>query len=321
MVREDRTSWKAKYFTKIAELFEEYPKCFVVGVDNVGSKQMQQIRTSLRGHAVVLNGKNTMIRKALRGKLEANPGLEKLLPHVKENIGFVFTKGDLAEIRDLLLQNKVAAPAKAGALAPVDVRVPPQNTGLGPEKTSFFQALQIPTKIAKGTIEILTEVHLIKQGDKVGASEATLLNMLKIFPFSYGLIVRQVYDNGSTYEPGILDITPEVLRAKFMEGVSHIAALSLGVGYPTKVSAPHSILNGFKNLVAVAAESDLSFKQAEKMLEILKDPAKFAAASAAAASSKPAAAPAAAAAKEEKKAPAKEEKEEEDDGGFGGLFD
>jgi len=321
MVREDRTAWKAKYFVKLAELFDDYPRCFIVGVDNVGSKQMQQIRVSLRQHAVVLNGKNTMIRKALRGKLESNPALEKLLPHIKENIGFVFTKGDLAEIRDLLLANKVAAPAKAGALAPVDVKVPPQNTGLGPEKTSFFQALQIPTKIAKGTIEILTEVHLIKKGDKVGASEATLLNMLKIYPFSYGLVIRQVYDSGSTYDPEILDITTDILRAKFMQGVANIAALSLEVGYPTKVSAPHSVLNGFKNLVAVAAESDLSFKQAEKMLEILKDPAKFAAASAAAAPKAAAAAAPAAAAKEEKK-PAKEEKEEEEeDGGFGGLFD
>jgi len=281
---------------------------------------MQQIRVSLRSHAVVLNGKNTMIRKALRGKLEANPALEKLLPHIKENIGFVFTKGDLAEIRDLLVANKVAAPAKAGALAPVDVKVPAQNTGLGPEKTSFFQALQIPTKIAKGTIEILTEVHLIKKGDKVGASEATLLNMLKIYPFSYGLVVRQVYDNGSTYDPQILDITTDILRSKFMQGVSNLAAVSLELGYPTKVSAPHSILNGFKNLVAIAAESDLSFAQAQKMLEILKDPAKFAAASAAAAPKAAAPAAAAPAAKEEKK-PAKEEKEEEEEEGFGGLFD
>jgi len=321
MVREDRTAWKANYFVKLVQLFDEYPRCFVVGVDNVGSKQMQQIRLSLRGHAVVLNGKNTMIRKALRGNLEANPALEKLLPHIKENIGFVFTKGDLAEVRNLLVSNKVAAPAKAGALAPIDVKIPPQNTGLGPEKTSFFQALQIPTKIAKGTIEILTEVHLIKQHDKVGASEATLLNMLKIFPFSYGLVVRQVYDNGSTYDPSILDITPNILRAKFMEGMSNVAALSLAVGYPTKVSVPHSILNGYKNLLAVAVTNDLSFKQAEKMLEILKDPSKFAAAAAAAAPK--AAAPAAA--KEEKKAPAKEEKkeeeEEEEGGGFGGLFD
>ena len=71
------------------------------------------------------------------------------------NVGFVFTKEDLCEIRDLLLANKVKAPAKAGAIAPLDVTVPAQNTGMGPEKTSFFQALSIPTKITKGTIEII----------------------------------------------------------------------------------------------------------------------------------------------------------------------
>lgn len=88
-------------------LFDEYPKVFLVNVDNVGSKQMQQIRISLRDRAVVLMGKNTTIRKAIRGHLEQNPGLEKLLPHIKGNIGFVFTKEDLNEVRDLILANKV----------------------------------------------------------------------------------------------------------------------------------------------------------------------------------------------------------------------
>ena len=73
---------------------------------------------------------------------------------------------------------------RAGALAPLDVTVPAQNTGMGPEKTSFFQALSIPTKITKGTIEIIQDVPLIKAGDKVGMSEATLLNMLSISPFT-----------------------------------------------------------------------------------------------------------------------------------------
>lgn len=77
---------------------DEYPKCFIVGADNVGSKQMQQIRISLRGHAVVLMGKNTMMRKAIKGHLETNPALEKLLPHIKGNVGFVFTRGDLVEV-------------------------------------------------------------------------------------------------------------------------------------------------------------------------------------------------------------------------------
>lgn len=50
---------------------------------------------------------------------------------------------------------QVPAAARAGAIAPCDVTVPAQNTGLGPEKTSFFQALGITTKISRGTIEIL----------------------------------------------------------------------------------------------------------------------------------------------------------------------
>ena len=109
----------------------------------------------LRGRATVLMGKNTMMRKAIRGHLENNPLLEKILPHIRGNVGFVFTQEDLGAIRDALLDNKVKAPARAGALAPLNVVVGAQNTGLGPEKTSFFQALNIPTKITKGTIEII----------------------------------------------------------------------------------------------------------------------------------------------------------------------
>merc|ERR1711963_1282134 len=286
-----------------------------MGADNVGSKQMQEISIALRGKAVVLMGKNTMMRKAIRGYLEKNPDLEKLLPHIKMNVGFVFTKEELTEIRDLLLANKEEAPAKAGAIAPIDVTIPAQNTGMGPEKTSFFQALSIPTKITKGTIEIINDVELIKAGDKVGMSEATLLNMLKISPFTYGLVVQKVYDSGSVFDPEILDITDDDLKAKFMAGVANVAAVSLAISYPTIASVPHSVVNGMKNLLAVAAVTDISFKEAETLKEFLADPSKFAAA-AAAAPAAGGAAPAAAAAKE----PEPESEEEDDDMGFA-LFD
>lgn len=49
-----------------------------------------------------------MIRKVIRGHLQKNPGLEKLLPHIVNNVGFVFTKGDLAEIRNMIISNKVS---------------------------------------------------------------------------------------------------------------------------------------------------------------------------------------------------------------------
>lgn len=311
MVREDKSTWKANYFVRLAQFLDSYQKCFLVNADNVGSKQMQQIRASLRGRAEILMGKNTMMRKAIRGQLERNPDLEKLLPHIVENVGFVFTNEDLIDIRDLLLENKVRAPARAGAIAPVDVTIPAQNTGLGPEMTSFFQALSIMTKISKGTIEITSDVALIKKNDKVGPSEATLLNKLNISPFSYGLVVRLVYDNGSVYAPSVLDITDNDLRDKFLAGIANVASVSLASGYPTAASIPHSVVNGFKNVLAAAVATEYEFKQAEQVFEYLKDPSKFAVA----------AAPVAAAATEEKKEAVKEESESEDeDMGFG-LFD
>lgn len=319
MGREDKTSWKASYFVKLVQLLDEYPKCFIVGADNVGSKQLQQIRRSLRDHAVVLMGKNTMIRKAIRGHLENNPALERLLPHIRGNVGFVFTKNDLVDVRDRLTENRVRAPARAGALAPMPVDIEPQNTGLGPEKTSFFQALSIPTKISKGTIEIITTVNVIKEGERVDASAATLLNMLNISPFTYGLVVQQVYDSGTVFEPKILDIKPESLRTRFLEGVRNVASISLRIGYPTLASAPHSLINGFKNLLAVAAATDIEFKEAMTVKEFLKDPSKFVAAAAAAAPVS-AAAPAAAAAAPKKEEKKEESEEEDDDMGFG-LFD
>lgn len=314
MVQDDKATWKSNYFEKMIQLLVEYPKCFVVQADNVGSRQMQRIRISLRGSAVVLMGKNTMMRKAIRGYLEENPALEKLLPHIRGNVGLVFTKSDLSDIRKVIDSNKVAAPAKAGAIATVDVTVPAQCTALGPEKTSFFQALAIQTKITKGTIEILSDVKLIKSGDKVGASEATLLNMLKISPFTYGLEIEQVYDNGTLFDVAILDITDDDIRLRFLEGVRNVSSISLAINYPTLASVPHSLVNGFKNLLAIAVVTDIDFEQAETAKAFVKDPSKFAAAAAVSA-------PVAEAVADEKKDDKKVEESSDEDEDMGlGLF-
>ncbi|GFZ52154.1 60S acidic ribosomal protein P0 [Saitozyma sp. JCM 24511] len=308
---------KEVYFTKLKALLEQYPSIFIVNIDNVSSQQLHMIRVSLRGKGVVLMGKNTMVRRAVRGFLGEFPQFEKVLPFIKGNIGFVFTSGDLKDIREIIVSNKVAAPARAGAVAPNDVFVPAGNTGMEPGKTSFFQALGIPTKIARGTIEIVNDVQVVSAGNKVGTSEATLLNMLNISPFTYGMTVVQVYDNGAVFPSSILDIEESTLLSQFTSGISTIAAISLAIGIPTVPSVVHSLVNSYKNLLAVSLATDYEFEGSKKLKEYLANPEAFAAAAApAAAESAPAAAgEAAPAAKEEEK-----EESEDDDMGFG-LFD
>uniref|UniRef100_A0A7N2LHZ3 Large ribosomal subunit protein uL10-like insertion domain-containing protein n=1 Tax=Quercus lobata TaxID=97700 RepID=A0A7N2LHZ3_QUELO len=151
------------------------------------------------------------------------------------------------------------APACVGLVAPIDVVVPPGNTGLDPSQTSFFQVLNIPTKINKGTVEIITPVELIKKGDKVGSSEAALLAKLGIRPFSYGLVVLQVYDDGSVISPEVLDLTDEDLIGKFFVGVSMVKSLSLAISYPTLAAAPHMFANAYKNVLAFAVATESAF--------------------------------------------------------------
>lgn len=301
------------YFSRLFALLEKHPKLLIVEADHVGSKQMADIRMALRGKAVVLMGKNTMIRTALKQKMSEMPQLEKLLPLVRLNIGFIFCIADPAEVRKIIFSHKVPAPARQGVFAPIDVYIPAGPTGMDPGSTSFFQALGIATKIVKGQIEIQAEVHLIKEGEKVSASAATLLQKLGIKPFEYGLAIQHVYDDGSVYSASVLDITDDVILEKFKDGASNVAALSRQIGLPTMASAPHSILEAFKFCASFVLESDYTFPQMQRLKDMVENPEAFAAVAAA-----PAATGAAVAAKVEEKK--EEEEEEDDDMGFS-LFD
>jgi len=296
-----KTERKQTFFNKFSGLLQEYSKVIVANSDNVGSNQMQKIRMELRNKGIMVMGKKTIMRKVIRG-LAANgkqSPWEALLPNIRENVAFIFTKGDLHELKKILEANKVSSPARAGSVAPNDVIVPSGNTGMEPTKTSFFQALSIPTKISRGQVEIINDVHLIKPGQKVGTSEAALLQMLNIRPFRYGLKVETVYDEGAVYEAKVLDLTPDDIVSKFHAGVQKIASIGLQIGYPTIASVPHSIIRGYKNVLAVGLQTDFSFPKLEEIKKAM------------------AAGPAAAPAKkedkkEEKSAPKKEEKKKEE---------
>jgi len=292
---------------ELERLFSEYDKLFMVTVDNVGSNQLHEIRKNLRGRAVIYCGKNTQIRRVLR-KLEeeGRPELECIRQKLKLNIALVFTNDSLADLKDLIEENKMPAAARAGALAQCDVVIEKGVTALEPSQTSFLQALNIGTKITKGQIEIINDVHLLQEGVKVDPSQAALLQKLNMFPFAYGLAVQHVYDNGSLFEPDVLALTDDMILGSFHAGVRNVAALSIQLGMPSVVSVPYTVLLAFKNLLAVSVATDFDFKGSEKVKAYLKDPSAFAFA-AGPATSGGGAAPAAAAA-----AAVVEEEEEEE---------
>jgi len=312
----DYSDRKKAYYAQLITYLKDYKTIIIVGANNVGSNQMQRVRILLRNSpkAMVLMGKNTLARSAIREAAKENPKLEKLLPLVVENMGFVFTNDDPKAVRDAIATCKVPAAARAGTFAPTNVFVPAGPTGMDPSQTSFFQALNIGTKIVKGAIEIISEVHLLKPGDKIGNSEVALLAKLNIRPFQFGLGLLKVFEDGSAYDPAVLDLTEEALVGKFFNASNKVAAISLATSYPTLPAMPHIVAQGWLKVLSLCLATEYTFPRAQKVKDMLANPGLFAAAAPAAA----AAAPAAGAKKEE---PKKEEEEEDAlDGGFS-MFD
>lgn len=309
-----RKARKATLKEKLETCLAKYQNVLVCSFDNVGSNQLQKTRILLRGRATILMGKNTICRKVIRAAIESTPQLEALLPFVRGNIGFVFTNENLAEVRKAVLEYKVPAAAKAGMTAPADVVVPAGPTGLDPGQTSFFQTMNIPTKIVKGAVEIVNAVTVVKTGEKINSTAVALCSKLNIKPFFYSIKVTHVYENGSLYEASILDLAQEDLMAKFVFGVRKLTALSLAIGYPTLSALPQIVGGAFKKLLAVALAADYEFKE----LKELQAAASSAPAASSGGASSGGASSGGAAAAQEEAAPAEEE--EEDFGGMG-MFD
>jgi len=306
---------KEAYCQKLYDLLDEYENILLVNADNVGSAHMNTIRKNLRGHGVLLMGKNTQIRRALRELLPKRPELEVLIPRIRLNVGLVFTNEELTDLRQLLEENKVQSVAKVGAISPCDVVIPKGDTGLIPTETAFLQALQISSKINKGQIQIMQPKLIIEKGEKVGQSEATLLKKLDIKPFKYGLEVLSCFSEGNMFDVAVLDITPESIIQHFSNGVRNVASVSLGIGLPTIASIPHSLKNAYKNVLHIFVTLETyepTWEHGKTIKDMLENPDAY-----------QVAAPAAAAAGgEEDNGPEEEEEEEDSDmgGGMGGLF-
>jgi len=144
------------------------------------------------------------------------PNLQKIIDQLVLNTGMIFTNGDLAEIKKILDAQTREAPAKIGSIAPIEVTIPAGPTGLDPKQTSFFQALNIQTKIVKSQVEIVNPVKIINEGDKVSPGQAALLDKLKIRPFEYKMHIKNFYDNGNLYAAKVLLISQDFVLERFL---------------------------------------------------------------------------------------------------------
>lgn len=218
----------------------------------------------------------------------------------------IFTNEDLGRVTEVTSKFIVEKQARVGAISPIEVTIPAGPTGMDSSQIEYFQALKIPTKVIKNQLEIVSATKILSVGTKITLSEINLMKRFNIKPYKHNVQIKQIYMSGALYDSEILKITNDSMKSITERCIRNVAAFSVATNVTNKASAPHAIMNCFKNIIGLSLGSGVSIPQASMV------------------SAAPAQAAAVEAPKEDKKAAKKKEPEpepeEEDAGGFGDLF-
>ncbi len=80
-----------------------------------------------------------------------------------------------------------------------------------------------------------------------------------------------MYEDGTVYSSDILDMNQDALLGKFFNGVRQLAAVSLAISYPTAASVSHSINFAYKQVLAIALQTEIDFPEVAKFREYRED--------------------------------------------------
>ena len=330
--------WKQDIVERLTETINDSEMVGLVNVEGVGAKQLEGIRDSLRESAVIRMARNTLMIRAL--EMSNKTGIKDLIQYVKGPVSFVFSNQDPFTLSKFLSENKTAAPAKGGQIAPKDIIVPAMNTGVAPGPfISELAGLKIPSRVKGGVIHIVEDTVAVKAGSAISNAMALMLSRLGIEPMELQLKLIAAYSDGAVLTAGSFEVDIESLFNQVIAGHQYAVNLSVNLGIPTEETMPLIIAKA--NMEARSLALHIGFFVPEMVKEFLskanseavaliaaiaeKDPEAIPSnilsqVQTAAAAASPAAVPASDAAQQQEPEEPEEEEEEEEVAGMGSLF-
>jgi len=184
---------KIKLSEELAELIKTKKTILIASIKDIPASQFQDIGKKLRGKAIVKVPKKNLIFRAIDSS--GNEAVKKLKEQIKESIAILFSDLDCFDLALELVKNKSPAKAKAGQLAPREIKVDAGPTELIPGPAiSELGALGIEIQIEKGKIHIKKPKVIVEEGKEISASAAEVMNKLDIKPFTIGFIPLSAFD-------------------------------------------------------------------------------------------------------------------------------
>ena len=184
---------KKKLVVELSNLIKNKKTILIASIKDIPSSQYQEIVKKLRGKAIVKVPKKNIIFRALDSS--GNEAIKKLRDHIKENIAVLFSDIDAFELAAELISKKSPVKAKPGqeSVKNIEIREGPTDLIPGPAITELG-VLGIQIKIEKGKIHIKEPKIIVKEGEKISATAADIMNKFDIKPFLVGFIPLAAFD-------------------------------------------------------------------------------------------------------------------------------
>lgn len=221
---------KLQAVDEIAELCAKYSVIGLVKMTKMGSSKITDLRTKLRGTALIRMAKKSIIKRAFE-KVKGKPGLPAVMDRFTETTGpsaLVFTNLPALKIRKILDANMTTARAKIGEVMEKEIVVKAGNTKLppGPAITEL-NAVGLATKMQDGTIWVTKDSVLVKAGQAADSKVVGVMTKLKIEPINVVLDLYVAYENGEVVDKNMLSIDYDKFKTMFIAAYSNAKAVAL----------------------------------------------------------------------------------------------
>jgi len=272
MVKEE----KLKAVEMLRNELEKAPVIGLIDMHKMPSKQLQEIRKSLRGKAKIKMVKNIILKFAINGaKKEKIKDIEAFMP---KQPAIILTDLDAFRLYAFVNKLRFKTFAKEGDVAKEDIWVSAGPTSLmaGPAISELQQA-GVPASIESGKIVVRKDACIVKEGETISAAKANALRKLKIEPMEVLLNIAAVYTNGDIYTKDVLILTTEYPRM-LSQAFNNALNLSVSIAFPVKENIKHLLTKAsqaakaISNLVGIGKKDEkIEEKVEEKNVEDIKE--------------------------------------------------
>lgn len=248
--------WKKEKVADLEDLINSHEIVGIVNLADIPAPQLQTMRKSLSGKAVLRMSRKNFIKIALANVGKEN--IEDLSEYLEGQPAMVFTEMNPFKLFKILEDSKTEAPAKAGAIAPADIVVPAGDTSFPPGPIlGELQQAGISAKIDKGSIVVQEDAVVVEEGEPVPKNVADILTKLEIYPMEVGMDLKAVYEDETIYTADVLKIDEEETRTSVATAYQNAINLSVFAGIANSESAPLLIQKAARDAMNLAINANI----------------------------------------------------------------